>query len=101
MTKPPNLNYQAVSGDEMNRLVRDNSIEARLPACTQQRFRQQQDSNHEQFCCKKDAVLFVDPDTSEEVAIVIEQIHADPAKGITRTYTGLRIGNDVYRLRIP
>jgi len=85
----------------MKRLVDENSIEAKLPTCAQKRTRQPQDPNHEQFCCKKDLVLFTDSSTNDEIALVIEQVHADSAKGTTRTFTELHIGNDVYRLRIP
>src|SRR5258708_1702381 len=100
MAQPPNLNYKTVTADEMKHLVNHHSVETKLANCSPQRNRQPQDANHEQFCCTKYLVLFTDAN-GDEVAVVIEQIHADKTKGTTRTFTGLRIGNDVYRLRIP
>ena len=84
MAQPPNLNYQVVSADEMKRLVGQHKIEEKLPSCAQQRSRQEQSQNHEQFCCKKDLVLFTDSSTNDEVALVVEQVHAEAAKGTTR-----------------
>ena len=84
----------------MNRLVREHGIEAQISSCTQRRIRQEQDLNHEQFCCKKDFVLLTDS-KDEEIAIVMEQIHADRGKGITKTFVQIRAGSTVYRLRLP
>lgn len=84
----------------MKRLVEENQLATKLPNCSQNRILQPQDVLHEQFCCRKSLVTYFDGN-NDEVATVIEQIHANAAKGITRTFTQIRIGNDVYRLRLP
>jgi hypothetical protein len=102
MTTPPaKLRFRAVSEDEMKQLAGDLGVAQRLVCCTKLPVLQQQDENHERFCCKKYRVLYSDSNTGQEVAVAIEQVHADTAKGTTRTFTSLRIDNTVYRLRIP
>jgi len=100
MAQPPELNYLDVSPDEMVALVGDFGLEARLATFSQRRIPQQQDPYHEQFCCKKELVLLTDSN-DDEIAIIIEQIHVDPSKGVVRTIAQIRVGNVVYRSRLP
>jgi hypothetical protein len=100
MTQPPELTHQVVSSEEMRKLAREHGIESQIADLTPQKTRQPQSEDHEAFCCKKDLLLFVDGN-DDELAIIIEQIYSDKSRDITRTFTQIRVGSTVYRLRIP
>jgi hypothetical protein len=101
MTEPPNINLHDVSPNEMQKMLSQPDCQASLSKCVPTRIPQPQGEMHDAFCCKKEIVLFTDTATGDEVAIAIEQTYRDPAKTTNFTVTQLRIGNDLYRLRIP
>ena len=85
----------------MERLVKTNNVDAKLSSCVQQKTRQPQNAYHEQFCCVKHLVLFTDPSTNDQIALVIDQVHADTTKGTTRTFSELRLSNNIYKIKLP
>ena len=89
-----------MSATEMDRLVSDNHFEEQVFQKLQKRFPQPQDPMHEQYCCRKELVGCFD-ENDDEMAIFIEQIHADRTKGISRTFHQIRVGDVIYRLGLP
>jgi hypothetical protein len=84
----------------MELLVADNRVEEMIFQKPQKRFPQPQDPMHERFCCRKELVVCSD-ENDDEIVVLIEQVHADRTKGITRTFHQVRIGPAIYRQRIP
>jgi hypothetical protein len=101
MTEPPNLNHHIVPADEMDKLYRENKFDEKLLLCQREPVEQQKTQAvlmHETFCCRKVISRFIDPTSKDEIALIAEYIKLDQSK--SRVISRLRIGNDVYNLKL-
>jgi hypothetical protein len=102
MTLPPEseLKHHICKADKLQQLFDQNGFEEKLSKCRQVRVPITQDVWHESLCCKKEIIQFLDPETGDEVACVIEQVYVDKQKGQRRIIRRIRVGIDIYDLRL-
>jgi hypothetical protein len=101
MTTPPKLNHHLRSAEELQSLYDQHGFDQILLKCRETRTSVAQMPMHETFCCKKEYRQFWDVTTDIEVAYIIYQTFRDPARGQRIIIRRLRIGNDIYNLRLP
>ncbi len=100
MTEPPKLRYHRLSAQEMELLYQQNDFDGTLAVCSKLSFPEPQGQLHETFCCKKEIIRYIDSD-DEERALIILQTDAHDSSKNRRILRRLRVGNDVYDLKLP
>ena len=85
----------------MEAIFVEHKFEEKLQKCRKDSVGQQKTQGvlmHEAFCCKKDIFRFIEPETDDEIALIAEYIKLDQSKA--RVICRLRVGNDVYELKL-
>ena len=81
----------------MGRLFVESDFEQKLSSCRKEPVKTSRDQYHETFCCKKEIVKYFDSNDDE---LAILTIYTRKDMSIQRVISRLRIGNDVYDLKL-